>query len=134
MVARIAERVIHHHRIGHRRENGAKPILAIQPFGDEGDGLVSSCVPDRRRKQRFGEPQQAIDAAKEEIPQEDFWCGALARGPTLSGWPRKSSSMPTPLGLRAFGFISIRTKSGAITVRAHRRPCSDGRGTSAAEA
>ena len=34
MVGRIAQRVIHHHAVGHRGVNRAQPILAIQAFGD----------------------------------------------------------------------------------------------------
>ena len=33
---RIAERVVHHHGVGHGREDGAQAVLAVQPLVDEG--------------------------------------------------------------------------------------------------
>ena len=35
MVRRIAERVVHHHAVGHGRIDRAQPVLAVQPLGDE---------------------------------------------------------------------------------------------------
>ena len=35
VVGRIAKRVEHQHRVGHGRENSAKPIVAVEPLGNE---------------------------------------------------------------------------------------------------
>ena len=35
---RIAQRVEHHHAVGHGGVDRAEAVLAVQPFGDEGDG------------------------------------------------------------------------------------------------
>ena len=34
MVRRIAQRVVHHHAVRHRRKNRAEPVLAVEPLAD----------------------------------------------------------------------------------------------------
>ncbi len=46
-----------------------------------------------------------------------FCCGAFGTAPTVSGASRKSSSILTPLGLRARGFSACSTSKGTMTVR-----------------
>ncbi len=46
-----------------------------------------------------------------------FCCGAFGTGPSVDGGARNSSSMVTPLGLRALAFFTCSTKSGTMTVR-----------------
>ena len=40
----VAERVEHHHAVGHRRVDGAEPIVAIQPLYRERDGRVQGAL------------------------------------------------------------------------------------------
>ena len=44
MVLRIAERVEHHHAVGHGRVDRAQPVLAVQPLADEGDRRVDRAL------------------------------------------------------------------------------------------
>ena len=48
---------------------------------------------------------------------DSFCCGALGASRIASGGSRNSSSIRTPFGLRAFGFFSISTSNGTMTVR-----------------
>ena len=65
MVRRKAQYLVHHHGIGHRRIDRAEPVLTVQPFLDEGHGLVDRALPQLLRHPRFNGAQQDVDAGKE---------------------------------------------------------------------
>ena len=55
MIVFVAERVVHHDRVGHGGKNRAEPILAVEAFGDESHSLADRAPPRSRREGRRGE-------------------------------------------------------------------------------
>ena len=68
VIAGITQRVEHHHRVRHRREDGAQSILAIESLGDERHGLVHGALARRGRKVRLGETQHRVDRREHGEP------------------------------------------------------------------
>ena len=64
MVRRITQAVEHHQRIRHRRKDAAGPILAVEPLGDEVDGLFDRAPVRIRREHRLGQPQHPVEQGK----------------------------------------------------------------------
>ena len=65
VIARIAQRVEHHHRIRHGRENRSEAVLAIEPLGHKRDRACS--IARRRvllREQRLDQTQERVDGGK----------------------------------------------------------------------
>ena len=69
IVGRHAERVEHHHRIGHGRENRAQPVLAVQALLDEGHRFVDRALARRAREGGLRELEQHVDGAEHLVPQ-----------------------------------------------------------------
>ena len=61
--------------------------------------------------------RRTLSTARKNQNHDAFCCGAFGAGPSVCGGSRKSSSMRTPLALRARGFFAISTSSGTMTVR-----------------
>ena len=84
MVFRIAERVEHHHAVGHSRINRAEPILAVEPFDDP---LFAQ--PDRPFAQPFG-PQaiapgeHPVEPVEEQLPAQVDMIGLTGKFRRLS--------------------------------------------------
>ncbi|MGF6812554.1 hypothetical protein OKW30_007746 [Paraburkholderia sp. Clong3] len=68
MIGRIAETVVHHHRVGHRRENRAEAVLAVQPFVDERDRRADRALAGRLRQQAIDRAQHRIDTTEQAEP------------------------------------------------------------------
>ncbi len=117
MVFRIAEHVEHHHAVGHGREDRAEPVLAVEPLRHPGHRAIDRALPRSLRKQRLGGAQHDVDAAEEPEPRRPSAAAPSAPARASSGGARNSSSMVTPLGLRALAFFACSTKSGTMTVR-----------------
>ena len=64
MIGLVAEAIEHHHRVGHRRENAAEPVLAIEPLGDKGHRLLDRPPARIRREKRLGDAQQPVEHAE----------------------------------------------------------------------
>ena len=76
MVALIAQRVIRHNGVGHRRENRAKTVFSVQPRADEVERTLDRPLFNTARKQRFNELGDAIDA---ETQRADPMTGRVDR-------------------------------------------------------
>ena len=87
MVVRIAERVVHHHAVGHRRIDRAEPVFAVQPLLDEVDRGLDRALARRLRKQRLGRAQHNIDAAEEQEPRPFLVTGLLHRRRPIAAAP-----------------------------------------------
>jgi hypothetical protein len=61
--------------------------------------------------------RKTLSTPRKNQNHDAFCCGAFGVGPTVCGGSRNSSSMRTPLALRARGFFAISTNSGTMTVR-----------------
>jgi hypothetical protein len=68
IIRTLAQHLVHHHGVGHRRIDRAKAILAVQPFLDEGDRGVDRARAQLLRKQRLDRPQDAVEAPKQIEP------------------------------------------------------------------
>src|SRR5471030_2764044 len=68
MIFRITEHVIHHHGVGHRGENRAETIFAIQPFIDETHRRFHRPLPRVAREQRINCAQHGIHATEQREP------------------------------------------------------------------
>ena len=68
MIARIAERLEHHQRIGHGRKNPADAVLAVEAFDDEGDRFIDGALACALGEKRFGNPQQHVESAEQQKP------------------------------------------------------------------
>ena len=69
IVRRHAERVEHHHRIGHGGENRAQPVFAIEALAHEGGGLVDGAFARRAREGRLAKLEQHVDGAEDFVPE-----------------------------------------------------------------
>ena len=61
--------------------------------------------------------RSTLSTPRKNQNHDAFCCGAFGAGPSFCGGSRNSSSMRTPLALRACGFFAISTSSGTMTVR-----------------
>ena len=114
----LAERLIHHDDVGHRRIDRAHAVFAVQPLFGESErarrsraGAASSETAARRRAGSC----RACGTARTS-PSSDAAPSAVM--PTDLGSCRNNSSMPTPFGFFASGFNAASTISGTIVVRA----------------
>ena len=64
----VAERVEHHHGVGHGGVDGAEAILAVEALGDEGDGLVDGGAARAVRQQGLGAADEAVDHLENRAP------------------------------------------------------------------
>ena len=97
MLARIAQHVVHHRRVGHRRENRAEPVLAVEPLGDELHRLVDRALA-RALRETSARPRAARrrwrgTAGTRTISGAAPWTSA----PMLCGGFRNSSSIADAL-------------------------------------
>ena len=92
MICRIAERVEHHHAVGHRRIDRAEAVLAVEPLADQGDRAVDGALARALREKRLGGAQHIVDGAEEPEPRR-LLLRRLRRGPSVCGGSRNSSSM-----------------------------------------
>jgi len=61
VIGLVAETIVHHRGVRHRREDAAEAILAVEAFGHKEDGFLD-CPPSRiRREERLGDPQQPVE-------------------------------------------------------------------------
>jgi len=60
VVQLVAERVEHHHGVGHGGIDGTKAVLAVEAFGDEGDVQVDGTLADPFREVRLDGAQEAF--------------------------------------------------------------------------
>jgi hypothetical protein len=65
MIRRVSETIEHHHGICHRRENGAEPVLTVQPFGDEAERLFDRPAPPLGREERFDLSHHPVEDRKD---------------------------------------------------------------------
>ncbi len=68
IVRRLAERLIHHDGVGHRRINRAQAVFAVQPFFDERNRRVDRARAKLLRKQRLEHAQHTVQSAEQEKP------------------------------------------------------------------
>ena len=68
---RIAEHVVHHHAVGHRRKDRAEAVLAVEALADEGDRAVDGALVRGQpsEQQRLDDAQHVVDAAEEPEPR-----------------------------------------------------------------
>ena len=103
MVLRIAQRVEHHHAVGHRRKDRAEPVLAVEPLADQGDRRVDRALP-RPLRRTSARPRAARRRRRERTRTSPRSAAApCGAGPSVAGGSRNSSSMRTSFGLRARG-------------------------------
>ena len=74
-----------------------------------------------RWRVRFGNngsvARKTLSTPRKNQNHDAFCCGAFGVGPSVAGGSTNSSSMRTPLALRARGRFAISTNSGTMTVR-----------------
>ena len=80
MIVGIAQRVEHHHGVGHGRENRAEPVFAVEPLGDEGHG--ASMARWRMRLGNTARPRAAHGRWRGRTGPRAFCCGAFGVGPS----------------------------------------------------
>src|SRR5471030_1079879 len=68
MIFRITKHVVHHHGVGHRGENRAETIFAIQAFIDETHRRFHRPLPRVAREQRINCAQHRIHATEQREP------------------------------------------------------------------
>ena len=68
MLVRIAERVEHYQRVGHRRKDGADPVFAVKARRDESHRFVDGALADTFGKQWLAGTQQGVDRAEHQEP------------------------------------------------------------------
>src|SRR5882672_5995127 len=68
MVYAIAQRGIHHHAVGHGGIDRPQPVLAVQPFGYEGDAGFDGALVQSLRPERYKEFQPAIEDSEKSRP------------------------------------------------------------------
>ena len=103
MILRIAERIEHHHVVGHRGEDRADAVLAIEMLDRKFDRAVDRALADALGHQRVERRAAAMSTPRKNANQNRFCCGARGVRRALSGDPRNNSSIRTPLALRARG-------------------------------
>src|SRR6185436_5716000 len=75
MIRWVAQRVVHHHAVGHRRIDRAEAGLAVEPLADPGDRGLDRELVLLFRKHRRAPPQQVVGGTEE--PEQR---GVLLRG------------------------------------------------------
>ena len=114
---RIAEAIEHHQRVRHRREDAAEPVLAVEPLGDESDGLVDRAPARRSAGNNGSATRSSRSSTTKALADRRRRSAARSSRARVSGGSTNSSAIDTPRGLRARGCIAISTRSGTRTVR-----------------
>ncbi len=119
MIGRIAEHVVHHHRVGHRRENRAEAVFPVQTLIDERHRLAHRAL---ARAALGNRPSTARSTGIDDTEKAEPADVLMRRARRHAGVHRcaalNSSSMRTRRGLRASGRLALSTSSGTMTVRA----------------
>ena len=97
----LAEHVVHHHDVGHRRIDRAHAVLAVQPLLGEGERRVDRALAQRLRKIRLDHAQDVVERRGTAGTSPSSDAAPWQRGRWSCGSCRNNSSMPTPFGLRA---------------------------------
>src|SRR5437868_4752201 len=69
MVLRIAEQIVHHYGICHRRKYRAQAIFAVEPLRYPRDGSIDRTLAHALRKKRFSPVQHVINSSEKPKPR-----------------------------------------------------------------
>ena len=69
VLGRVAERIVHHHGVGHGREDRAQPVLSVQPLGDEGFGAGDGAAARTFGPERFEGGERPVEQAEQRRPR-----------------------------------------------------------------
>ncbi len=68
MIGRVAERIEHHHAVGHRRIDGAEPVLAVQPLDHEVDAGLDRLLTELLRPEAATALEHDVERAEARLP------------------------------------------------------------------
>ena len=117
IVRRIAERVEHHHAVGHRREDRAETVLAVEPLAHPGLGERNRALPRALGKQRLGGVQHVVDSAEEPEPRRLLLRRLLAPAPRSAAARGTARRSGYSWGCAPAACSAISTSIGTMTVR-----------------
>ena len=115
MVVRVAEHVEHHHAVGHRREDRAEAVLAVEALAHPRHRAIDRALRSLSGN-RLGGAQHDVDAAEEPEPKR-LLLRRLRRRPDRRRRLAKQLVDRDALGIARLGFFACSTSSGTITVR-----------------
>ena len=117
MIRRIAQRIEHHHAVGHGRKNRAEPVLAVEPLGHPGHRARRSRAAARPSGKYGSTGAAALSTTRKNQNQGRVLLRRFRRRPERLRRLEEQFVDPTFLGLRASGLSAISTSSGTMTVR-----------------
>ena len=69
VILRITEQIVHHHGVGHRRENRTQTVNPVEALGDERHGLVDGALTRGFREQRIDNAQDLVEKIEARKPE-----------------------------------------------------------------